>query len=77
LNNIDQKFRKLAVLRYTSKGIVYTLTGFLAFFSTFNMGGQKAGKLEVIDYLENQPLGNILVFTLGIGLIRYFDLKNI
>jgi uncharacterized membrane protein YidH (DUF202 family) len=68
---MNLKFKKLAVLGYTSKGVVYALTGLLALFSAFNMGGQKAGKLAVIDYLENKPLGNVLIFTLGIGLICY------
>ena len=68
---MNLKFKKLAVLGYTSKGVVYALTGLLALFSALNIGGQKAGKLAVIDYLENKPLGNILIFTLGIGLICY------
>ena len=40
------KLKKLAVWGFISKGIVYALTGLLALFSAFNMGGQKAGKLE-------------------------------
>lgn len=68
---MNQNFKKLAVLGYISKGIVYALIGLLALFSAFNMGGQKAGKLAVIDYLENKPFGNVLVFILGIGLICY------
>lgn len=71
LNNMDLNFKKVAVLGFISKGIVYSLTGLLALFSAFNMGGQKAGKLAVIDYLENKPLGNVLIFILGLGLICY------
>ena len=65
------KLKKLAVWGFISKGIVYALTGLLALFSAFNMGGKKAGKLEIIDYLENKPFGNVLIFILGIGLICY------
>ncbi|MDO1511178.1 DUF1206 domain-containing protein [Maribacter confluentis] len=68
---MNQKLRKIAVLGYIAKGTVYGITGVLALFSAFNMGGQKAGKLEVIDYLENQPFGTVIIFILGLGLLCF------
>lgn len=68
---MDHKLKKIALTGYVAKGVVYALTGILALFSAFKMGGQKAGKLEVIDYLENQPFGAVLILILGLGLICF------
>jgi len=68
---MDKKTKSIAFTGYTAKGIVYALTGILALFEAFNMGGEKAGKLAVIDYLENQIFGSVLVILLGIGLLSY------
>jgi len=68
---MDKKTKTIAFSGYIAKGVVYALTGILALFEAFNMGGEKAGKLAVIDYLENQIFGTILVILLGIGLISY------
>lgn len=68
---MDEKIKKTARTGFVAKGIVYLLTGVLAFLAAFNLGGQKAGKLQVIDFLENQPFGKIILGALGIGLCCY------
>lgn len=68
---MNQYLKKIAATGYIAKGIVYALTGILTLLAAFNMGGQKAGKLQVIDYLENQAFGKWLVILLGLGLICY------
>ena len=68
---MDEKIKKMARTGFVAKGMVYLLTGVLAFLAAFNLGGQKAGKLQVIDFLENQPFGKIILGALGIGLCCY------
>ena len=68
---MDAKIKKIAYTGYTAKGVVYGLTGILAFLAAFNMGGEKAGKLQVIEFLGNQAFGKWLVILLGLGLLCY------
>lgn len=63
--------KKLASAGYIAKGFVYTIIGVLAFMTAFNMGGEKAGAFEMIDFLEKQPLGEMLLAALGLGLVCY------
>lgn len=68
---MDEKIKKMARTGFVTKGMVYVLTGVLALLAAFNLGGQKAGKLQVIEFLENQPFGKVIVGALGIGLCCY------
>ncbi|MDC6388386.1 DUF1206 domain-containing protein [Maribacter sp. PR1] len=68
---MDDKIKKAAKTGFAAKGVVYLITGVLAFMAAFNLGGQKAGKLEVIDFLENQPFGKFILVALGLGLCCY------
>ncbi len=68
---MDQKIKTVAHIGYTAKGVVYALTGILALMAAFNLGGQKAGKLQIIEFLENQAFGKIILGLLGIGLACY------
>lgn len=68
---MNQYLKKIASAGYIAKGIVYALSGILALLAAFNIGGEKAGKLQIIDFLENQIFGNWLVVFLGLGLICY------
>lgn len=56
---------------HVAKGIVYMLSGVLTLLAALNIGGQKAGKTEVIDFLHHQPLGNVLLILIAIGLACY------
>ena len=68
---MDKKIKKMARTGFVAKGIVYTIVGVLTFLAAFNLGGQKTGKLEVLQYLDKQPFGNALLITIGLGLICY------
>ncbi|MDT0649338.1 DUF1206 domain-containing protein [Autumnicola edwardsiae] len=56
---------------YVAKGSVYAITGVLTFMAAFSLGGQKTGKLQVIEFLEKQPFGNALLILIGLGLLCY------
>ncbi|MBG48337.1 MAG: hypothetical protein CML05_08630 [Pseudozobellia sp.] len=68
---MDDKIKKAAFAGFIAKGAVYALSGLLALLSAFNLGGSKAGKFQVIEFLEQQPFGKILLALLGLGLICY------
>ena len=68
---MNDTIKKIALSGYISKGIVFSITVILAFLSSFNMGGRKAGKISIINYLEQQSLGSVIVILLGLGLICY------
>lgn len=68
---MDNAIKTTAKTGYVAKGVVYTITGALAFMTALNLGGQKAGKLQVIDFLEKQSFGKIILGILGIGLVCY------
>ncbi|UII30495.1 DUF1206 domain-containing protein [Fulvivirga ulvae] len=56
---------------HVAKGVVYGVAGILTLLAAFNMGGQKAGKVQVIEFLQKQPFGNVLLILIAIGLACY------
>ena len=68
---MDDSIKKTAYAGYAAKGAVYAITGILALMTALDMGGEKAGKLKVIEFLENQSFGKIILALLGIGLVCY------
>ena len=68
---MDSALKKIARIGYLAKGIVYGLTGILTFLAAFNMGGEKTDQLRVLEFLEEQTFGNILLALLGAGLFCY------
>lgn len=68
---MDTKIKKLARTGYVAKGVVYGLIGILTFMAAFNMGGQTSGQLQVIDFIEKQTFGNILLVLITLGLLSY------
>lgn len=68
---MNRKIKKIALIGYVAKGAVYITTGILTFLTTIDMGGQKAGKLSTLDYLEQQSFGASIVILLGLGLLCY------
>jgi hypothetical protein len=62
---------KMARIGHVAKGAVYGIAGVLTFMAAFNMGGQKAGKLQVIEFLQQQPFGKVLIILMAIGLACY------
>lgn len=68
---MDSKIEKMARTGYAAKGIVYAITGILTFMAAFNMGGQQTGSKGVMDFLEKQPFGNVLLALIALGLLCY------
>lgn len=68
---MNSTVEKMARTGYVAKGVVYTIVGILTFLAAFNLGGQKAGQVQVLEFLEKQTFGNILLILLSIGLISY------
>ena len=57
---MNSKLKKIARTGYVAKGSVYAITGILTFLAAFNMGGQKAGKFQALEFLEKQSFGNAI-----------------
>lgn len=68
---MDETIKKTARTGFVAKGAVYGITGVLTFMAAFNMGGQKTGRLQVLEFLDKQTFGNILLILMGIGLVAY------
>lgn len=68
---MDNKIKTIARAGYISKGVVYALTGILAFGAAIGLGGSTEGKLGVLKFLEEQPFGKALLGMMGLGLFSY------
>jgi len=68
---MDDTIKKIARTGYVSKGVVYTITGILALNAAVGLGRSSEGKLGVIEFLEKQPFGKVLLGLMGIGLLCY------
>lgn len=68
---MDSKIKKVARTGFIAKGTVYAITGVLTFMAAFGMGGQKTGRLQVLEFLDKQPFGNALLVLMAIGLASY------
>lgn len=68
---MDDTIKKVARTGFVAKGTVYAITGILTFMAAFNMGGQKTGRLQVLEFLDKQTFGNILLILMAIGLASY------
>ena len=63
--------RKIARTGYIAKGVIYAVTGSLTLMAAIKFGGEKAGKEEVLAFIEKQQLGSSLLILLAIGLLCY------
>ena len=68
---MDRKLEKIARAGYVAKGSIYAITGILTLLAALNLGGQKTGQNQVLEYLDTQPFGNALLILLGLGLVGY------
>lgn len=68
---MDKNTKKVARTGFVAKGVVYGIIGVLTFKAAFDMGGQKAGQLQVLEFLEKQTFGNILLILMALGLACY------
>ncbi len=68
---MDKDVKRTARAGYVSKGLVYAITGALAFGAASGLGGSSEGKLGVLEFLQKQPFGNVLLGIMGLGLLCY------
>lgn len=68
---MQEKVEKVARAGYVAKGSIYGIIGVLTFLAAFNMGGQSAGQLQVLEFLEKQSFGQALLILMGLGLLCY------
>jgi hypothetical protein len=61
----------LARLGYAGKGVLYTLIGLLALQPLLGNGGKATNQKGAIDEIARQPMGEVLLIAVGIGLIGY------
>ncbi|MDT7830581.1 DUF1206 domain-containing protein [Pricia sp. S334] len=66
---MNDNLKKLATIGFIAKGAVYATVGGLALASALNMGGEKAGLFDVVEFLEKQPFGKVILAVLGLGLL--------
>lgn len=62
---------RLARLGYAAKGAVYILVGGIAARAAFGGGGDVEGSTGALESLRDEPLGQTLLWLMGIGLAGY------
>lgn len=62
---------KIQTLGLASKGVVYSVIGALTALAAFDMGGSKTGKSGVINFLQQQPFGQFILYALAVGILAY------
>ncbi|MEM6839595.1 MAG: DUF1206 domain-containing protein [Cyanobacteria bacterium P01_C01_bin.120] len=67
----DKWIERFARFGYAAKGIVYCIVGILAVQAAFNWGGKVTGSQGAFETIANQPLGSVLLFLVGVGLVGY------
>ncbi len=57
----------------TAKGFVYSLIGILTFMAAFELGSgdDKGGKSQALQWIEEQPFGQVLLGLTALGLLCY------
>ena len=68
---MNNKLKNIAGLGLAAKAITFLIIGILTFMAAINIGGQKTGKLKVLEFLEKQTFGTVLLIIMGLGLLCY------
>jgi hypothetical protein len=68
----SQGFITLVRLGYAARGLVYILLGYLALSTA---GAAREGASSVFDYLQEIPLGSVLLWAVALGLLAYAGFK--
>jgi hypothetical protein len=61
----------LARLGYASKALIYAIVGGLAIGAALNRGGRITDTSGALRVILSQPLGQVILFVLGVGLCGY------
>lgn len=56
---------------HLAKGLVYVLIGGLALASVFSGGGSTSGIRDVLNFVREQPFGQILLVIVALGMLCY------
>lgn len=62
---------KLARFGYAAKGLVYAVVGVLAVQTAIGAGGQTTGQQGALAAIAAQPLGQVLLALVAVGLVGY------
>ncbi len=68
----SQSFITLVRLGYAARGLVYILLGYIALRTA---GEAKDGASSVFDYLQEVPLGSVVLWIVALGLLAYAFFK--
>jgi hypothetical protein len=67
----EKTLEKFARFGLICKGIVYVLIGILAIMAAMGLSNKKADRNEALGFIYEQPFGQLLLVTIGIGLAGY------
>lgn len=68
---MNPKLELLARVGFAAKGTVYGIMGGLVLLASFNIGQDKPGLPQVMDFLDNHPLGRVVLVAMTLGLVCY------
>tara|TARA_R100000353_G_scaffold26399_1_gene22375 strand:- start:2190 stop:2966 length:777 start_codon:yes stop_codon:yes gene_type:complete len=68
---VKKSFKTIAYIGFISKGLIYIVIGTLSLLAALNMGGESTGTSSALSFLKKQPLGQVLLMLLGVGLVCY------
>jgi hypothetical protein len=74
LHQQDQWIERAARAGLAAKGLVYSLVGILTFAAAFKLGGNRGNqgnKIQILQWIQDQPFGQILLGLTALGLIGY------
>jgi len=68
---MNKKLIKVARIGFIAKGMVFAIIGSLVLLAAVNIGNNKPGLAGVMNFLDKQPFGNILLLVMSAGLTCY------
>lgn len=69
--SVKKGFKTFARLGYGARGAIYLIIGGLALMAAFGEGGKSTGSKGALKTIYSQPMGEILLGALVIGLLCY------
>lgn len=70
-HDVSEKLKWWARMGYASRGVVYLIIGSLALASAFGQGGENTGSKGALLTLMQQPMGEVLLVLMAVGLLGY------
>ena len=69
VQNRSEGVEKLMRLGFAAKGVIYVTIGLLALQAAFGLGGQTTGSRGALVEIASQPLGQVLLGIVAVGLL--------